>query len=427
MGKSAGKIMPLPRGAYDENATYNILDMVTLDNKLWIAKKSGITGIEPSKTAPEWMMAVDGTTDVKGLETEVDAKFASIDEQFLAKDTQISGLDGRVTAAEGSITSLGERCDEIDGKFVFDTKPTEGSNNLITSDTAYKMLRATDTYGVDSDGDYETQTGSVYANSGGSGLSQNTEQRSTEDSGLLHRDLYSTVSVGSGSASIRSIISLKSDHTYASLSEESVSSMSVTSSTITMDFRTNSEYKTNRNKYIYLKYDCDAMYTQDDAQYDIGKSDSRFKNIYASTGVIQTSDANEKNSIYAIDGNLAREIIMGLNPVTYKFNGGTSDRTHYGLIAQDVEKTINELGIDNKDFAGLIKNQKVIHRTEKKQVGINENGEAEYIENIIDEPVEGEYIYGLRYDEFVAILIKMCQNLQNEVDELKTRLGGECN
>ena len=58
-------------------------------------------------------------------------------------------------------------------------------------------------------------------------------------------------------------------------------------------------------------------------------------------------------------------------------------------------------------------------------MGINENGEAEYIENIIDEPVEGEYIYGLRYDEFVAILIKMCQNLQNEVDKLKIRLGGE--
>lgn len=425
MGKSAGKIMPLPRGAYDENATYNILDMVTLDNKLWIAKKSGITGIEPSKTAPEWMMAVDGTTDVKGLETEVDAKFASIDEQFLAKDTQISGLNTRVTAAEGSITSLGGRCDEIEGKFVFDTKPTKGSNKLITSGTAYDMLNKSFSSEIDADGDYETQGGSVSVSGGGVWLEQKTEQRYTNDDGLSHRDMTATLSAQNSSVYMRSSLSLHNDHTSSSYGETGDSSITVRNNRIGMDFKTNSSYKTNRNRYVYVYLDCDAMWCDDDGIYDIGKSDSRFKNIYASTGVIQTSDANEKNSIYDINGDLAREIIMGLKPVTYKFNSGTSDRTHYGLIAQDVEKIINELGIDNKDFAGLIKNQKVIHRTEKKQVGINENGEAEYIENIIDEPVEGEYIYGLRYDEFIAILIKMCQNLQNEVNELKNRLGGE--
>lgn len=425
MGKSAGKIMPLPRGAYDENATYNILDMVTLDNKLWIAKKSGITGIEPSKTAPEWMMAVDGTTDVKGLETEVDAKFASIDEQFLAKDTQISGLNTRVTAAEGSITNLSSRCSTIEGKLVFDTKPTKESNKLITSGTAYDMLNKSFSSEIDADGDYEIQKGSVSVSGGGVWLEQKTEQRFTNDDGLSHRDMTQTVSAQNSSVYIRGSLTLYDDSTSTSYGEKGSSSIAVTHSRISMDFNTNSSYKTNRNKYVDVHLDCDAMWCEDDGIYDMGKSDSRFKNIYASTGVIQTSDANEKNSIYDIDGNLAREIIMGLKPVTYKFNGGTSDRTHYGLIAQDVEKTINELGIDNKDFAGLIKNQKVIHRTEKKQVGINENGEAEYIENIIDEPVEGEYIYGLRYDEFIAILIKMCQNLQNEVNELKNRLGGE--
>lgn len=408
MGKSAGKIMPLPRGAYDENATYNILDMVTLDNKLWIAKKSGITGIEPSKTAPEWMMAVDGTTDVKGLETEVDAKFASIDEQFLAKDTQISGLDTRVTAAEGSITSLGGRCDEIEGKFVFDTKPTEGSTNLITSGTAFSMLHSSSTHGPEDDGDYEIQSGDITASSGGSYIEGETEQRFTNSDGLAHRTMRNMVSAQGSSIYMQSSISLKSDHTSATYNEEGSTSLSLSSSRIAMDFHTNSEYKTNKNEYVYLNYDCDAMYTQDDAQYDIGKSGSRFKNIYASTGVIQTSDANEKNSICAIDGTLVRELVMGLNPVTYKFNGGTSDRTHYGLIAQDVEKTINDLGIDNKDFAGLIKSKKYV---------TDEDGNETFI--------KGEYTYGLRYDEFTAILIKMCQNLQNEVDELKTRLGGE--
>lgn len=406
MGKSAGKIMPLPRGAYDENATYNILDMVTLDNKLWIAKKSGITGIEPSKTAPEWMMAVDGTTDVKGLETEVDAKFASIDEQFLAKDTQISGLNGRVTAAEGSITSLGGRCDEIEGKFAFDETPTEGSMNLITSGTAYAMLNKLDRHDGSSNGDYEIQKGWHSTGAGGASIRQNTEQRSTQSDGLLHRDMGSSVSAGDASASIRSSIRLKSDHTSASYYEESSSGLTVTSSRISMEFRTNNEYRINKNKYIYLNYTCDAMCTQDDAQYDIGTSDCRFKNIYASTGVIQTSDETEKKNIERLDATVARNIIMGLNPVTYKFIDGTSDRTHYGLIAQDVEKTVNGLGIDNKDFAGIIKTQKHVTDEDGKET-----------------PIEGEYRYGLRYDEFVGILIKMCQNLQNEVDDLKTEVA----
>ena len=132
MGKSAGKVMPRPRGAYNKSETYKILDMVTLDNKLWIAKQSGITGITPSKTATEWMMAVDGTTDVKALETEVDAKFASIDEQFLAKDTQISGINERVTAAESDISTL-------ENRFVFDSTPKKDSTKLMTSGGIYDV------------------------------------------------------------------------------------------------------------------------------------------------------------------------------------------------------------------------------------------------------------------------------------------------
>ena len=157
MGKSAGKLMPRPCGAYNESETYKILDMVTLDNKLWIATRSGITGVTPSKTATEWMMAVDGTTDVKELETEVDAKFASIDEQFLAKDTQISGLDTRVTAAEGNIAAANQSIEAINNRFVFDAKPTSGSSNLITSGTAYNMVNSIENNEQD-DGSYEQHT-----------------------------------------------------------------------------------------------------------------------------------------------------------------------------------------------------------------------------------------------------------------------------
>ena len=96
---------------------------------------------------------------------------------------------------------------------------------------------------------------------------------------------------------------------------------------------------------------------------------------------------------------------MGLKPVSYKFINGTSNRTHRGLIAQEVESLIEEIGLDTKDFAGLIKTPR-------------EDSDG----NVID-----DYVYGLRYEEFIAPLIKMCQSLQNEVDDLKARLGGDQN
>lgn len=67
MSGIAGKIMPRPRGAYDSTATYDILDMVTLNNKLWIAKKTGIQNTEPTtETDENWMLCVEGGTSDGG-------------------------------------------------------------------------------------------------------------------------------------------------------------------------------------------------------------------------------------------------------------------------------------------------------------------------------------------------------------------------
>lgn len=88
--------MPIPKGPYDASAIYNILDMVTLNNKLWIAKQSNFSNQEPIQTNEYWMLAVDGTTDVKALEqeitekfTEYDGKFATVEEQLAATLTSV--------------------------------------------------------------------------------------------------------------------------------------------------------------------------------------------------------------------------------------------------------------------------------------------------------------------------------------------------
>lgn len=113
---------------------------------------------------------------------------------------------------------------------------------------------------------------------------------------------------------------------------------------------------------------------------------------------------------------------MGLIPSSYEMIDGTSGRTHYGLIAQDVEELLNNLGLTSYDFAGFIKTPKVNIRYE------DENGNK--LKEPIEEIVEGEYNYSLRYDEFIAPLIKIVQEQQKtievqqaEIDQIKTLIN----
>ena len=90
MGVVAGRVMPIPKGPYDASAIYNILDMVTLNNKLWIAKQSNFSNHEPTATDEYWMLAVDGTTDVKALEDEITKKFTEYDGKFTTIEEQLA-------------------------------------------------------------------------------------------------------------------------------------------------------------------------------------------------------------------------------------------------------------------------------------------------------------------------------------------------
>ena len=69
----AGKIMIMPKGAYDTSASYEVLDLVTHNDKAWIAKKNA-TGIEPSEANSEhWFLLVSnsGLEDVLNGTTPV--------------------------------------------------------------------------------------------------------------------------------------------------------------------------------------------------------------------------------------------------------------------------------------------------------------------------------------------------------------------
>lgn len=59
---TAGKVMPRPMGTFDLTGVYDILDMVTHNNKLWISRVKNNVGHTPIETDETyWMLAIDGS------------------------------------------------------------------------------------------------------------------------------------------------------------------------------------------------------------------------------------------------------------------------------------------------------------------------------------------------------------------------------
>ena len=131
---------------------------------------------------------------------------------------------------------------------------------------------------------------------------------------------------------------------------------------------------------------------------DLGRNTNsyRFDNVYCND-LSESSDKNEKNTIVGSD--LGLDFINKLNPVSYKKNDGESGRTHYGLIAQEVETVISEIGKTTKEFAGFVK---TTHTDDGK-------GNA----------VDSYDCYALRYTQFISPIIKAIQELSTKVAALE--------
>ena len=139
----------------------------------------------------------------------------------------------------------------------------------------------------------------------------------------------------------------------------------------------------------------------------LGSPNFRWSAVYAVNGTIDTSDRNQKDNIKDLTDS-AKDFIMDLKPVSYKLKNNDEsnghDRTHYGLIAQDVEDTMTKMGMTALDFGGFCKDQKTVSSEEDPNTSV---------------PVEGEYTYGLRYTEFIAPLIKTVQLQEQRINELE--------
>lgn len=150
----------------------------------------------------------------------------------------------------------------------------------------------------------------------------------------------------------------------------------------------------------------------------LGCETNRWMQVYAVNSAISTSDRNEKEEISYIGSKSSYEdtsitdeklmqLIMGLRPVAFKRKGGESGRPHHGIIAQDFEKLMEDIGLH--DHAAFIKSPKT------KEIEITkEDGSKE----IKIQEVQGEYIYGIRYEELISDVIRFSQIMYDRLDNL---------
>lgn len=176
------------------------------------------------------------------------------------------------------------------------------------------------------------------------------------------------------------------------------------------------------------------FYSRNSNQLSLGTSSNLWSQVYSSTGAIQTSDRNAKDNIENLQNDSRwNELFKKLRPVSFSFKDGTGNRTHVGFISQEIEQAIEECGMTPLEFAGFCKDQKyeMVEEFEEylvpedKENGIEEHTEKRKIRKkhmLFDEDGNPEYIYSLRYSEFIALNTMMIQKLQKENDELKNRI-----
>lgn len=154
-----------------------------------------------------------------------------------------------------------------------------------------------------------------------------------------------------------------------------------------------------------------------DNGYSLGHSAFRWSAIYAATSTISTSDERTKTDIENSD--LGLSFIQSLRPVKYRLKEASNDveieqveptpedlipeprkkvtpregkRHHYGLIAQEVRQAMTSAGIDDAAFW------------------------------VLEDPNDQNSRQALRYEEFIAPLIKAVQEVTCLVDKQRQRI-----
>ena len=135
-----------------------------------------------------------------------------------------------------------------------------------------------------------------------------------------------------------------------------------------------------------------------DNAMDLGGASVRWDDIYATNGTIQTSDRNEKQDIEALS-DAEQRVSVAAKGLMRKFRWrdaveakGDEARTHFGIIAQDLQAAFAAEGLDAGDYAMFIsttwwETQTEVPAVEAVEEVLDEEG------NVITEAVEAVDAY----------------------------------
>ena len=204
----------------------------------------------------------------------------------------------------------------------------------------------------------------------------------------------------------------------------------------------NGRYTSTQSMKANVQCQADIIPTSDDV-FTLGNSGYRWRQVFSRLGVSTTSDRTKKFEIEP--SALGLDFINKLEPVSYRFITGSiiyeepsgsqytdsattnlyddngyittgslqqhdvlekqpipnvkevvpGDRRHYGLIAQDVKVVLDDMNISTNDFGGYIAGD-----------------------------VDSDTNLSLRYDQFIAPMIKAIQELSAKVNELEAKISG---
>lgn len=128
----------------------------------------------------------------------------------------------------------------------------------------------------------------------------------------------------------------------------------------------------------------------------VGRPSYAWDGAYLATDPVITSDRNKKkNIVYGLDR--MDGFFDDLMPGKYKLVDGTSGRDHFGFVAQDILENLNKHNIPTTEFAGYV----------------------------ADVDKDGKPTYGLRYGEFIALLVDQVQKLKARVANLEGNKHGQ--
>ena len=123
-------------------------------------------------------------------------------------------------------------------------------------------------------------------------------------------------------------------------------------------------------------------------------------------GDLNISDFRLKDNIMKINS-LYEDFFKELNPCSFTFLDGDSNRTHIGFIAQDVLKAAEKVSLTSQDIAAYVKT--FYPEDTALPVRYSNDGDT-------------NYLYMLNYQEFIALNTHMIQKCLAKIEELEERI-----